>query len=317
MTVAFDLAPPPLGRWRDGNTGTEGVWQFHGAEPGRHTLVSALVHGNELCGAWALLGALEAGLRPNAGTLTLALCNLAAFDDFDAGDPDASRFVDEDMNRVWGPGLRADGPATAERVRARALLPFVEAADWLLDLHSMHETGAPLMLAGLHGRNVDLARRLRTPAQVIVDAGHADGQRMRDHGRFGNAGADGPCSLLIECGYHGALASRNVALDSMARFLVAAGTVAAGEVPPEWWQPLPANQEVLEVTHAVVARSIDFQFAQPWYSGQRVAEHGTLLGWDAGEAIHTPYPDCVLVMPSLRQLRPGVTVMRLARHHGA
>jgi hypothetical protein len=38
-----------------------------------------------------------------------------------------------------------------------------------------------------------------------------------------------------------------------------------------------------------------------------------VIGWRDGEPVTTPYPDCVLVMPSLRQLRPGVTVVRLGR----
>jgi hypothetical protein len=38
-----------------------------------------------------------------------------------------------------------------------------------------------------------------------------------------------------------------------------------------------------------------------------------VIGWRDGEPVVTPYPDCVLVMPSLRQLRPGVTVVRLGR----
>ncbi|EEA00023.1 conserved hypothetical protein [Burkholderia sp. H160] len=29
--------------------------------------------------------------------------------------------------------------------------------------------------------------------------------------------------------------------------------------------------------------------------------------------MRTPYDNCILVMPSLRQLRPGVTVVRLGR----
>jgi hypothetical protein len=32
---------------------------------------------------------------------------------------------------------------------------------------------------------------------------------------------------------------------------------------------------------------------------------------DGEETVTTPYDDCVLVMPSLRQLRPGVTTVRL------
>ena len=318
----FELPVPDLGAWRGGNTGVEGVWRFDAGRPGRQVLVTALVHGNELCGAWALLRLLQRlgdGLRPRAGALTLAFCNLAAFDRFDPARPDASRFVDEDMNRVWGPGLAAaDAPGSRERERARQLLPFVERADWLLDLHSMHEPGEPLLLTGLQPRNRTLARALGAPRCVVSDAGHRDGRRMRDHGRFGvvEQGAvddDGTRSLLIECGYHGELASREVATDMVARFLVASGTLHEGDVPAGWWREAPAAQEFLQVTDAVVAMTPELRFAQPWANGQRIARAGTLLGWDGGRAIVTPADDCTIVMPSLRQLRVGVTVMRLAR----
>lgn len=310
----FELPVPALGIWREGNTGTEGVWRFNARAPGRHVMVSALVHGNELCGAWALLGALQAGLRPVAGSLTLAFCNLAAFDTFDPARPDDSRFVDEDFNRVWGPELLARGPASRERERALALRPFIESADWLLDLHSMHEPGVPLMLTGLQSRNIALAQKLGTPATVIVDAGHAEGQRMRDHGRFGQAlASDEACALLVECGYHGALSSREVAFDVMARFLDTSGAVPATAQPAGWRQPLPTQQRVLQVTHAVAARSMAVSFSEPWQTGQTIAQAGTVLGMNDGEPILTPYDHCTLVMPSLRQLRPGVTVVRLAK----
>ncbi|EJE49301.1 putative deacylase, partial [Acidovorax sp. CF316] len=101
--LVFELPAPDIGAWRAGNTGTEGVWHFDSGVPGRHVMVSALVHGNELCGAWALKGLLEAGLRPARGKLTLAFCNLSAFDRFDPQSHDASRFTDEDLNRQWLP----------------------------------------------------------------------------------------------------------------------------------------------------------------------------------------------------------------------
>lgn len=310
--LPFALAAPRLGRWREGNTGIEGVWRFDSGRPGRQVLVTALVHGNELCGAWALLHALEAGIRPRCGVLTLAFCNLAAFDRFDADAPDASRFVDEDFNRVWGPGLAATPANTQERRRAKQLLPLVEQADWLLDLHSMHEPGEPLLLTGPQPRNLALARELGVPRCVVIDAGHRDGRRLRDHGRFGQA-ADTTHALLIECGHHGAPSSRDVALDMLARFLVASGGVSPTDVPAGWWQPPPAGQQVLEVTDAVVAGSLDLRFAEDWRSGQCIAEAGTVLGRDGGRPFVTPYANCTLVMPSLRQLRAGVTVMRLAR----
>ena len=319
----FALPVPELGAWRGGNTGVEGVWHFASGRPGRHVMVTALVHGNELCGAWALLHLLDSGLRPRQGTLTLAFCNLAAFDRFDPQRPDASRFVDEDMNRVWGPGLSGTATPhaqpTRERERARRLLPFVEQADWLLDLHSMHEPGEPLLLTGLQPRNRALARELGTPRCVVSDAGHRDGQRMRDHGRFGVVapGADDDTrSLLVECGWHGDLSSRDVAIDLAARFLVASGAVGQADIPPAWWRERPPAQQFLQVTDAVVATTPELRFAEPWVNGQRIARAGTLLGWDGGRPIVTPADDCTIVMPSLRQLRVGVTVMRLARAWG-
>ncbi|MEO8922101.1 MAG: succinylglutamate desuccinylase/aspartoacylase family protein [Caldimonas sp.] len=307
----FVLPVPALERWREGNTGVEGVWSFDAAEPGPQVLVTALIHGNELCGAWAVLGVLQAGLRPRRGTLTLAFCNLDAFDRFDAADSNESRLVDEDLNRVWGPGLAAR-KTTREQRRALELLPFVERADWLLDLHSMSKPGPPLLLTGMQPRNVALARRLGTPLHVVMDAGHSEGRRMRDHGRF--VVADGSAlSLLLECGEHGELASRDVAIDSVARFLVASGCVSDSDIPMAWRFATPGTQRIFEVTEAVAARSANVRFADEWRTGQTIAEQGTLLGWNDEVAFGTPYPDCMLVMPSLRKLRPGVTVVRLAR----
>jgi predicted deacylase len=305
------LPAPDLASWREGNTGTEGVWSFSADQPGPGVLVTALVHGNELCGAWALRDALDASLKPRRGTLTLAFCNLAAFDRFDPAKPYASRYVDEDINRVWGDGLAAR-PATVEQRRALELQPFVERADWLLDLHSMSEPGPPVMLTGLLPRNVALARELAAPELVVADAGHAQGRRMRDHGRF--AEADGEArALLLECGQHGDPASREVALDGLARFLVASASVLQADVPAAWWRARPSAQRVCRVTDAIAAKTVNVRFAQRWTTGQVVAEAGTVLGWDDGAPFATPYPDCLLVMPSLRNLKPGVTVLRLAR----
>ncbi|CAN5663245.1 succinylglutamate desuccinylase/aspartoacylase family protein [soil metagenome] len=318
MSTAFELPAPDISAWRAGNTGTEGVWRFEAERPGRHVMISALVHGNEVCGAWALKGLLEAGVRPQQGSLTLAFCNLEAFDRFDPADHDASRFVDEDLNRQWSQD-RLDAGGTRERRRAAALQPHVAQADWLLDLHSMHEPSALLSLTGIQPRNLALARQLRSPEHVVVDAGHKDGVRMRDFGRFGAPDADAATdalALLIECGFHGDPASRTVAQDQCARLLRAAGTLddhAIAQHLPGWLQPDAPHQWALDVTGPVVARSEDFRFAKPFTGLEVIAQAGTVIGWNDGEPVTTPYDDCVLVMPSTRQAKPGVTVVRYAR----
>ena len=321
--LEFALAQPDISDWRAGNTGTEGVWQFDSSQSGRHVMISALVHGNELCGAWALKGLLEAGVRPQRGVLTLAFCNLAAFDRFDVLNHDAARFVDEDLNRQWLPDRMADG-STRERARAAALQPYVEQADWLLDLHSMHERGAPLLLTGIQPRNLTLACALRAPQHVVVDAGHQDGVRMRDFGRFGLPDALAPetRSLLIECGFHGDLSSRTVAQDLCLRFLLESGALdaeIAKQSLPGWLQPDVPHQWALQVTGGVVARSEHFSFTQPFQGLEMIEKAGTVIGHHdgitLGEPVLTPYDDCVLVMPSVRQARVGVTVVRFASRH--
>lgn len=313
--MTFALSKPDISAWRAGNTGVEGVWHFESGQPGRNVLVTALVHGNEVCGAWALKAVLEASVRPVAGRLTLAFCNLAAFDNFDPARHDASRFVDEDMNRLWSPSKLLG--VTQESRRAAELLPFVHQADWLLDLHSMHEPGAPLLLTGLLPRNLALARQLGAPEHVVVDAGHQDGVRLRDFGQFGDAQATDACALLIECGFHGALASKDVALDMVARFLSKSGVAPQGnqpgQIPAAWWMPAPKRQTAVKVTDAVVALTDQLKFAQDWQGLQSVLTAGTEIARDGDTVFVTPYDHCTLVMPSLRQLRAGVTVVRLAQ----
>jgi len=319
-TLRFDLPLPDLSAWRAGNTGTAGVWQFDSGRPGRHVMISALVHGNEICGAWAASGLLQAlnnGLALDNGRLTLVLANLDAFDRFDAASHDASRFVDEDMNRQWI-DARIDEGSTRERRRAAALRPFVQQADWLLDLHSMHEPSAPLLLTGMQPRNRDLARQMGAPANIVVDAGHKDGTRLRDYGRFGlpDAEAGDSRSLLIECGFHGDLASRDVAHDQCLRFLEVAAIFDSGALHaalPGWKQADAPAQWALEVTAPVVAKSSGFRFTAPFTGLERFEKAGTVIGDNDGEPVITPYGDCVLVMPSVRQARAGVTVVRFAR----
>ncbi len=316
-TLTFDLARPDISAWRAGNTGVEGVWQFDSGQPGRHVMISALIHGNELCGAWALKGLLEAGVRPAQGRLTLVFANLAAFDRFDPANHDASRFVDEDLNRQWLVDRMAEA-GSRERLRAAELRPFVEQADWLLDIHSMHERAAPLLLTGVQPRNQALARAMGNPEHIVVDAGHKDGVRMRDFGRFGLPDEEAPetRSLLVECGFHGDRSSRDVAHDMCARFLVASEVLSSAQVDtvlPGWTLPPAAQQWALEVTGPVVARSSAFRFNEAFQGLEVIARAGTVIGDNDGEPVATPYDDCVLVMPSVRQARAGVTVVRWAR----
>src|SRR3546814_5796795 len=78
--MAFNIEAPDLTQERVGNAGVPGVWHFDSGKQGPSVLITALVHGNELCGAWALKELLAHGVVLQNGKLTLMFCNLEAFD---------------------------------------------------------------------------------------------------------------------------------------------------------------------------------------------------------------------------------------------
>lgn len=306
------IDPPDISRWRDSPTRAPYVHERDSGRPGPEVLLTALVHGNEYSGAIVLDAFLAAGIKPSHGRVTVAFCNVAAFERFDPAQPDASRFIDEDLNRVWGPQrLRGPGNSTELR-RARELRPFVDRCTHLLDLHSMHEPCAPLLVTGVLARNIEFARRLRCHGQIIIDAGHADGVRMRDYEGRGYPG-EARIALLLEAGQHWEPAAVSQAGDVLMRFLVQAGSLEQREIPPGWLLPDVAGAGAVEVTHRVVAKTLDFQFVDDFTGGEVIEKAGTVIAVDQGEAIVTPYDGCILVMPSLRQLKPGVTTVRLGR----
>jgi predicted deacylase len=306
-----ELSPPDIRPYRNPGGPVPWVTTFDAAEPGPHVAIVAVVHGNELAGAIALDWLFRRGVRPVRGRLSLAFANVDAYDRFDAADPTASRWVEEDLNRVWDPAT-LDGPRRSlELDRARELRPWVDEVDLLLDLHSMQSASPPLVLAGVHEKGATLARAVGTPPVIVSDAGHAAGRRLRDYGAFGRAD-EAAAAVLAECGQHWAQATAAVARETTVRFLRATGAVA-----PDWAAdavaatPPPTPRHV-QVTEAVTVRSRRFRFVRRYEGLEVIPRQGTVIATDDGRPIATPYDDCVLIMPS-RRLWPGHTAVRLGR----
>lgn len=309
-TPLIELDPPDLSPYRAGNTGIPYVWSYAAAAPGPHVILNALTHGNEICGAIALDRLLRAGLRPARGKITFAFANVAAYEGFDRRDPTASRYLDEDLNRVWDPAL-LDGPRrSCELQRARALRPVIDTADFLLDIHSMNVATGPLMLTGMAEKHLAFARRMGSPAMLVRDEGHAAGPRLREYGRFCDPDAP-PIALLIECGQHWREASAGVALEIAWRFLTAAGVLSARDAEP-WLARPTAPQRTVLVTHRITIATDEFHFGEGFKALDVVPRAGTVIARDGLNDIRTPYDNCVLIMPVRRSVR-GQTAVRLGR----
>ena len=310
-SIRVELTAPDISAHRQSATGVEYIHTFASGVAGPHVMVNALTHGNEICGAIVVDRLLRQGLRPRRGKLTLAFANVSAFLRFDPGNPYATRFVDEDFNRVWTPA-RLDGSArSVELDRARQLRPFVDAADYLLDIHSMLEPSPPVMISGPLDKGIRFAFEVGVPQHVVSDVGHANGTRMRDYGGFGDP-ASPKNALLVECGQHWERAAEQVAWQTTWRFLSVLDVVDPAAAAREIDRNVP-RQKLIRVTDAVVANSPGFRFARP-FSGLEVVERaGDVIAWDGDKAVRAPYDNCVLIMPVPNNVKTGLTAVRLGR----
>jgi predicted deacylase len=309
----IQIQPPDITPYRQGNTRVDYVHVFDSGRPGPIVMLQALTHGNEFCGAIALDTLMKEKVRPRVGRLTLAFANVAAYERFDFDDPDRSRYIDEDYNRVWGDAALLGPRDSAELRRARELRPFVDAADLLLDIHSMHEPCRPIMVCAKSEKSVALSWRIGVPADLLIDTGHPAGLRMIERGDF-NDPQSPKAAVLIECGQHWEASAAEVAIDTALRFLKASGAVDAAWADSRLRLEPPAQQRLIRVTEPVVAKTMEFRFARDLRGLEVLPAKGTLVATDGDTQWRTPYDDCVMVMPSMVHLKPGTTMVRLGRY---
>jgi predicted deacylase len=308
--IAVELNAPDIERHRVSPSGTEFVHTLDSGKPGPHVMVNALTHGNEICGAIVVDRLLREGVRPTRGKLTLAFANVEAFSRFDPANPYATRFIDEDFNRVWTPRV-LDGPRdSTEMRRARQLRPFVEDSDFLLDIHSMLEPSPPVMICGPLEKGIRFAFDVGIPEHIVSDTGHSNGTRMRDYGGFGDP-ASPRNALLVECGQHWERNAERVAWQTTWRFLRHLDVVERGRAEREIEAARP--QKLIRVTDAVIANTPAFRFARPFAGLEVIPQKGDVIAWDGDQAVRAPYDNCVLIMPVPNNVKTGLTAVRLGR----
>lgn len=318
MNAPIEVDFPDIRRWAAGNAGLPYVWSFAGAETGPHLCITALVHGNEVCGAIALdrllPGFVSGALRPHRGRVSFVFANVDAYLSFDPARPLASRALDEDFNRLWDAST-LDGPRQSrELARARALRPFYDTVDHLLDLHSMTLPASLLALAGTTDKGLALARALGLPRDIVIDAGHATGRRLRDYADF--ADPDSPKSaLLIECGQHWEATAGDYATECAWRFLEHFDALTRPASASRLSQP-STPERVIDITAVVTVGPGGFVWARPVAGLETIERAGTVIATNGGAPVTTPYDEAILVMPAL-EARPGTTAVRIGRVRAA
>jgi len=308
-----ELVNPDISPYKKSNTGIDYIITLDSGLSGPHVFISSIVHGNEPCGALALDWFLKNDYRPLNGKLTLGFMNIEAYLAFDPLNPNRTRWVEEDFNRLWAEGVLEDPKRkrTSEFLRANEVKNIVSQVDYLLDIHSMQKPCVPLMMAGMLNKGIDFARDVGMQMPIISDSGHNEGMRMRDYFGFSNKESQ-KNALLVECGQHWAKSSEIVAIETMIRFLRTTSIMDENFADDFIYKNKILNfqNDVYKVGKIITIKSENFKFDQDW-QGFETLKKGALIGKDDNEEVYAPYEETILIMPSKR-LFPGKTAVRLA-----
>ena len=291
---------------------------YTGRAPGVRLIVTAAVHGNEVCGTRAierLIAELDSGQRVVArGQLTLVpITNPMAY-------ALGRRAGDRNLNRALAPSAL---PREFEDHVANWLCPLLARHQVLLDLHSFQASGQAFVMVGPHNntgsvepfaqaaseealvrhlgvhRAVDgwlgtyadgVARRREAAGAVAqtLDLNPAYGVGTTEYMR-----STGGCALTLECGQHASPDAPELA------YRVIVNTLAHLQLTDDAAPPEVQPIEALSLVAVIDKNHADDAFARPWQSFD-VLKAGELIGTRAsGEAVHAP-EDGWIVFPNAK-----------------
>ena len=270
--------------------------------PGPSLVVLGAVHGNEVCGAHAIVRAIDdlthGRLRLLRGRLTLVpVANPLAF-------AQATREGQRNLNRRF---LPQPDPQDYEDRITHQLAPLLAQHEVLLDLHSFHTPGDPFAMVGPRNNSgarepfaraaeeMALARALG--AQQVVEgwlevydrAAGLRGELPDDEGIGTNEymRSQGGYAVTIECGQHEDPEAIDVATRAIHGAL-AHLELAHVPAPPRFAGPAARLKDV------VLRESLADRLAQDWHSFDAVQAGDVIAHRADGTPVAAPYDGCVL-----------------------
>ncbi|TAG50069.1 MAG: succinylglutamate desuccinylase [Betaproteobacteria bacterium] len=314
--IVFEVLPRDLSDYRAGNTGIPYAFFFDSGLPGPRVAINALTHGNEFCGMVAVCALLDAGVRPECGSLSLSFANVAAYESFDINAPFDSRQLVHNLNRIWSQAELTGSERSPELDRAREMRSLFDGAHALLDIHSTTQPVPPFFVlsAGQSSRaSIALADGIGFPApQLIMPGGMQTGTPLIEYGPFSPIHAKGTTafapgaggSVVVECGQHFAKSAGVLATQVALSFMRHTG-VLSSDGASKWSVRLtgidafaarPAKPQRYQLLSTHVIRTPQLRWARP-LQGMEVFARDELIGTDGDFEIRSPCNDCTIFMP--------------------
>lgn len=273
-----------------------GAVRVRAEAPGPRAAIFGAIHGDEPCGAQAIVQILEAlaegRITLEQGSLTLALGNLDALDR-------QVRRLEFDLNRLFRDDLPADLPP--EHVRASVLRPLLRETDWFLDLHATRGPSRPFIIC--ERPMIPAACELGiTP--VITGWGDIDEPSLAgDAERYANV--HGAKAFTLENGSRDWGGGADHAYRKALIFLQYARLLGGFRRPAE-------QVELFELFASYTMTEAGFRYARAFENLSPLAQHET-IGWASHEVVRAQEP-CFIVMPGIPfECRSGEDLFQMAR----
>lgn len=280
-----------LSAYEKGNTGIPFAFTFESGKPGPHVLITGLSHGNEPGGRDAVTTLIDR-VRPEAGTLSLALLNLAAYHASNGVDPYGTRFIETDFNRVWDDRILDGDTTTIEIARARQVRPLVAKADVLLDIHATPYEAAPFFVLKPGSKGVALAEALGAPrTRILFEQGSVHQPTITNYNRFSDPN-DPAVALSVETGLFFAKTSAEAGLSTAIRLLRLKGLIGpeTHEDLVTWSESGPVRRVRVLNPEIVATNDIALIFRPDSF---RPYPKGAIVAFDGDRPIAAPFDGAV------------------------
>jgi len=187
-----------------------------------------------------------------------------------------------------------------ELQRAGELKPYLQKADFVLDLHSVTEPSEPFLMSESDGLSV----ALQLGVQSIVIGWEELGEQNILGDTETYASAYGAKAFTVENGPHQDPRSAEHAYSISLRFLTFTGLI-------DGTLPTACNSQVFELFQVVTKRCHSFSFTRRFYNLE-ILKSGELIAQDRDTQYYAP-EDCIIVMPHFGELELGKELFFLAR----
>lgn len=270
------------------------LWRYGESEPGPTVILTGSLHGNEPAGVVALAKvgqALEKRAPRCCGRIIAVAGNLPAIES-------RVRYIDRDLNRRWVKSALAEvrqrGPRSVEDREQLAIADIIDAElsraalpAVVLDLHTTSGAGAPFSCLSDTVGSRTLAGALPVPMVLGLE-------EILDGSMLGYLADRGHAGLAFEGGAHDAADTADNHIAAVWLILVAAGSLAAGDVPE-----LEVSHARLAERAASVPRAVEIRHRHavgennnfvmtPGFASFDPVSAGQILGHDENGPVHAP-----------------------------